>query len=36
LDLFSALDGSLLNLILGEEAKEENQRIAIAVGVGIF
>lgn len=32
----SALDGSLLNLILGEEAKEENQRIAIAVGVGFL
>jgi len=32
----SALDGASLSLILGEEAQEENERIAIAVGVGIL
>jgi hypothetical protein len=32
----SALDGTSLNLILGEEAQKENTRIAIAVGVGIL
>ncbi|MEA2021637.1 MAG: hypothetical protein U9N08_04100, partial [Candidatus Caldatribacteriota bacterium] len=32
----SALDGSLLNLVLGEEAEEENQRIVVAVGVGLL
>ena len=32
----SALDGTSLYLILGEEAQKENTRIAIAVGVGIL
>ena len=32
----SALDGTPLSLILGEEAQKENERIAIAVGVGIL
>ncbi|HDP36838.1 MAG TPA: hypothetical protein ENN27_03060 [Candidatus Atribacteria bacterium] len=32
----SALDGTSLSLILGEEAQKENERIAIAVGVGIL
>ncbi|GAB4117638.1 MAG: hypothetical protein Kow00103_14510 [Candidatus Caldatribacteriota bacterium] len=32
----SALDGTPLRLILGEEAKEENKRIAVAVGVGVL
>jgi len=32
----SALDGTALSLILGEEAQKENERIAIAVGVGIL
>lgn len=32
----SALDGASLSLILGEEAQEENERIALAVGVGIL
>jgi hypothetical protein len=32
----SALDGTALHLILGEEAQKENTRIAIAVGVGIL
>jgi hypothetical protein len=32
----SALDGTSLSLILGEEAQKENTRIAIAVGVGIL
>ena len=31
-----ALDGSLINLVLGEEAEEENKRLAVAVGVGIL
>ncbi|MCK4309595.1 MAG: hypothetical protein KAW42_06440, partial [Candidatus Atribacteria bacterium] len=31
-----ALDGTPLSLILGEEAQKENERIAIAVGVGIL
>ncbi|HBY56763.1 MAG TPA: hypothetical protein DEG96_02700 [Candidatus Atribacteria bacterium] len=32
----STLDGTTLRLILGEEAQEKNERIAIAVGVGIL
>ncbi len=32
----SALDGTPLQLVLGEEAKEENKRIAVAVGVGVL
>jgi len=32
----SALDGTYLSLIIGEEAQKENERIAIAVGVGIL
>jgi len=32
----SALDGTALNLILGEEAEEENNRVYIAVGAGIL
>lgn len=32
----SALDGTPLSLTLGEEAQKENERIAIAVGVGIL
>jgi hypothetical protein len=32
----SALDGTNLSLILGEEAQKENKRIAVAVGVGIL
>ena len=32
----SALDGTSLNLILGEEAEEENKRLYVAVGVGIL
>jgi len=32
----SALDGTSLSLILEEEAQEKNERIAIAVGVGIL
>ncbi|MBU4509588.1 hypothetical protein KJ830_00930, partial [bacterium] len=32
----SALDGTSLSLIIGEEAQKENERIAIAVGVGIL
>jgi len=32
----STFDGSSLSLILGEEAQEENKRIAVAVGVGIL
>lgn len=32
----SALDGTSLGLILGEEAQKENKRIAIAIGVGIL
>jgi len=32
----SALDGTFLHLILGEEAQKENSRVAIAVGVGIL
>jgi len=32
----SALDGTSISLILGEEAQKENTRIAIAVGVGIL
>ena len=32
----SALDGTSLHLILGEEAQKENSRVAIAVGVGIL
>ena len=32
----TAFDGSQLSLILGEEAQKENERIAIAVGVGIL
>ncbi|MCK4309592.1 MAG: hypothetical protein KAW42_06425, partial [Candidatus Atribacteria bacterium] len=32
----SALNGTPLSLILGEEAQKENERIAIAVGVGIL
>jgi len=35
-DSVSALDGTMLNLILGEEAEKENERIAVAVGVGIL
>jgi len=31
-----ALDGTTLGLILGEEAKEENQRIALAIGAGVL
>jgi hypothetical protein len=31
-----ALDGTSLNLILGEEAKEENKRLYVAVGAGIL
>ena len=32
----SALDGTSLSLILGEEAQKENERIVVAVGVGIL
>ena len=32
----SALDGTTISLVLGEEAQEKNERIAIAVGVGIL
>ncbi len=32
----SALDGTPLPLVWGEEAKEENKRIAVAVGVGVL
>ena len=32
----SALDGTSLNLILGEEAEEENKRLFVAVGAGIL
>jgi hypothetical protein len=32
----SALDGTSISLILGEEAQKENTRIAIALGVGIL
>lgn len=32
----TAFDGSQLSLILGEDAQTENERIAIAVGVGIL
>jgi len=32
----SALDGTSLSLILGEEAKEENKRLYVAVGAGIL
>ncbi len=32
----SALDGTSLSLILGEEAKEENNRLFVAVGAGIL
>lgn len=32
----SALDGTSLNLILGEEAEEENKRLYVAVGAGIL
>ncbi len=32
----SALDGTSLSLILGEEAEEENKRLYVAVGVGIL
>jgi len=32
----SALDGTPLNLILGEEAEEENKRLYVAVGAGIL
>jgi hypothetical protein len=33
---FSALDGTSLNLILGEKAEEENKRLYMAVGAGIL
>lgn len=33
---FSALDGTSLSLILGEEAEEENERLFVAVGAGIL
>ena len=33
---FSALDGTSLSLILGEEAEEENKRLFVAVGAGIL
>ncbi len=33
---FSALDGTSLGLILGEEAEEENKRLFVAVGAGIL
>jgi hypothetical protein len=32
----SALDGTSISLILGEEAQKENSRVTIAVGVGIL
>ena len=32
----SALDGTSLSLVLGEEAQKENERIVVAVGVGIL
>lgn len=32
----SALDGTSLNLMLGEEAKEENKRLYVAIGAGIL
>ena len=32
----SALDGTSLNLILGEEAEEENNRLYVAIGAGIL
>jgi len=32
----SALDGTSLNLILGEKAEEENKRLYVAVGAGIL
>ena len=32
----STLDGTSLNLILGEEAEEENKRLYVAVGAGIL
>ena len=32
----SALDGTSLNLILGEEAEEKNKRLYVAVGAGIL
>jgi len=32
----STLDGTSLNLILGEKAKEENKRLYVAVGAGIL
>ena len=31
-----ALDGTSLNLILGEKAEEENKRLYVAVGAGIL
>jgi len=31
-----ALDGTVLNLVLGEEAEEENERIAWAIGAGVL
>jgi len=34
--LVSALDGTSLNLILGEKAEEENKRLYVAVGAGIL
>ena len=34
--LVSALDGTSLDLILGEKAEEENKRVYIAVGAGIL
>lgn len=33
---FSALDGTSLSLILGEEAEEENKRLYVAIGAGIL
>ncbi|GAH17937.1 unnamed protein product, partial [marine sediment metagenome] len=32
----SALDGTSLSLILGEEAEEENKRLYVAIGAGIL
>jgi len=32
----SALDGTSLSLILGEEAEEENKRLYVAVGAGLL
>ncbi|MBA7590774.1 hypothetical protein ES708_32911 [subsurface metagenome] len=34
--LLSALDGTSLSLILGEEAEEENKRLYVAIGAGIL